>query len=518
MKLKATRVPGLPRLAWLATVRRDDPLVTVLHGETVEIVGDSFIACAWDGPFSEFGMFEATTVMGSGGHASSDVVSLCNGSHPFTELCSVRVGNELHIANSMSLLLAYTDDGPDLMYRYYHRDRVAAWKAGIVASPYRVPTRRDRDVLGYFGVDFEVGTDLEVVTKPKAVPGLPGAFSEYRATLAATVRRVVENATDTARRHPLRAITTLSTGFDSVASSVLGSEAGVRDAITFTMRGDHGDSGTPMGKVLGLNVVEYDNNAWRQLSSTPEIEFSASASGTSSVPFAVFDDGWNNSLVLAGGLGDEVWDIGPGDWGDGFAQPNAGTWSMQGAQEYSLRAGVLMFFVPTVGAVHFKEIEAISTSDEMRPWRLDVEYDRPIPRRIIEEAGVPRGSFAVTKRASTAVFKDQLLGPETLADFTQFWRDALARQSFVRRLRYRAELAATLPVTNLIGGVLLKLNRYLGTRKRIRMWVRHQSLPDAFRFHWAVTRLRDRYAAVLQHLDPGNAPPDSRPEGPADSL
>ena len=37
----------------------------------------------------------------------------------------------------------------------------------------------------------------------------------------------------------------------------------------------------------------------------------------------------------------------------------------------------------------------------MRPWRLDNSYDRPIPRRIAESAGLSRESFGMVKKAVT---------------------------------------------------------------------------------------------------------------------
>src|SRR2546427_8786426 len=33
------------------------------------------------------------------------------------------------------------------------------------------------------------------------------------------------------------------------------------------------------------------------------------------------------------------------------------------------------------------------------PWRLGSDYDRPIPRRILEEAGIPRRLFGNRKKA-----------------------------------------------------------------------------------------------------------------------
>jgi hypothetical protein len=43
-------------------------------------------------------------------------------------------------------------------------------------------------------------------------------------------------------------------------------------------------------------------------------------------------------------------------------------------------------------------ISKISDSPEMEPWRLHNSYDRPIPRRIAEAAGVDRGLFGVRKK------------------------------------------------------------------------------------------------------------------------
>lgn len=478
----------------------------------VEIIGDTFVAGVWDGPFADLGMLDATTVMGSGGRAANHGIAFCNATHPFDDLYSVLADDVVHISNSLPLLFASTDDGPDIHYRAYQSDRVARWHAGTATSPSATPTRRGREILVHTATDFVISLELEMTTTHKPVPPEPHRFTEYREMLATTVRRVVENATDGARHHPLKTLATLSAGYDSAASAVLGAEAGIRDAITFTTSG-HADSGTPIGKVLGMSVVEYDPAAWRDLSSEPEIEVAASASGSTVAALAVLDDGWNCSLVLNGGLGDDIWDVMLGDLGDGLSQSGAGTFVEASLHEYALRAGVVFFFIPTIGAVQYKEIRRITESDEMKPWIVGESYQRPIPRRIIEEAGVPRGSFATRKRAGAAVYTDTLLGPGAHADFEQFWATALSAQPPVRRLWYRTQIAIGVPLAKFFAGALFKLNRWLGVRKRMRLWVRHRAAPLAFRFNWAVGRLIDRYAAEL-----AAPPPDSRPVVPADSL
>jgi hypothetical protein len=67
--------------------------------------------------------------------------------------------------------------------------------------------------------------------------------------------------------------------------------------------------------------------------------------------------------------------------------------------EFRMRVGFLNASVPFFGCTRHPEIHAISTSVEMSPWSVGGSYDRPIPRRIAEEAGVPRDAFGVSKEA-----------------------------------------------------------------------------------------------------------------------
>src|SRR5205085_3012324 len=57
----------------------------------------------------------------------------------------------------------------------------------------------------------------------------------------------------------------------------------------------------------------------------------------------------------------------------------------------------LLFF----GATEQPSLTRIIDSAEMDPWRLPGKYDKPIQRRIAEQAGIPRGSFATVKRRAS---------------------------------------------------------------------------------------------------------------------
>ena len=60
--------------------------------------------------------------------------------------------------------------------------------------------------------------------------------------------------------------------------------------------------------------------------------------------------------------------------------------------------------IPFIGALRKPEIIAISRSAEMVSYSVGGIYDRPLARRLLEEAGVPRHLFGQRKRAMALVF------------------------------------------------------------------------------------------------------------------
>lgn len=72
--------------------------------------------------------------------------------------------------------------------------------------------------------------------------------------------------------------------------------------------------------------------------------------------------------------------------------------------EWRLVVGVIHLPLPYIGARRRAEIVEITESAEMDPWRLGTAYDRPIARRIAEEAGVPRQLFGQSKMGSVVLF------------------------------------------------------------------------------------------------------------------
>jgi hypothetical protein len=109
------------------------------------------------------------------------------------------------------------------------------------------------------------------------------------------------------------------------------------------------------------------------------------------------------AVVFTGYHGDKVWD----------AQMNGkylndqiirGDISGLNLSEIRLRGGFINVAVPFILARNIASIVKISRSAEMAPWRLNNAYDRPIPRRIAESAGIDRQLFGMRKKAVTRYY------------------------------------------------------------------------------------------------------------------
>jgi len=84
-----------------------------------------------------------------------------------------------------------------------------------------------------------------------------------------------------------------------------------------------------------------------------------------------------------------------------------------------------------MGARQKTDIVRITESSEMDSWRLGNTYDRPIPRRIAEEAGVPRHLFGQDKMASAVIFAPPAI-PHGKALRREFF-DYLAEEKIMAR-------------------------------------------------------------------------------------
>lgn len=138
--------------------------------------------------------------------------------------------------------------------------------------------------------------------------------------------------------------------------------------------------------------------------------------------------------------------------------------------EFRLRVGFSVFAPAWIGAAHKDAIHRITTATEMKPWSIDGKYDRPIPRRLGEEAGVPRHLFGQIKMQTFHSNLDHA-GAMTEQGFEDF--AAYCRQHQLATLAPRQGLAA------------------LAANEPLPDWWRS---PFLFTFHWGIERIRSRYS------------------------
>jgi hypothetical protein len=169
--------------------------------------------------------------------------------------------------------------------------------------------------------------------------------------------------------------------------------------------------------------------------------------------------------------------------------------------EFRLRIGFINVNPLFAGGLHLAAMRAISTAPDMQPWRVGGDYDRPIARRILEEAGVPRGIFGVGKAMSPRYrFRTPAdLSPAGRIDFESYLRSmrhsAPLRRTWYRglaRLRSGGERVARKIRRSIswTGGIIAE--SLIPVPRLYRAW---DDLD--FAMHWAHARIRARYAEAV---------------------
>ena len=392
MRFEFVPCATLPRLAWCAQLRQGSDAARVYHGPWVETREGWFVEGAWTGDFERGELDGARFNVGTGGVLRAGRAVFCTQSDMIERLYSVRVGAELFLSNSLVFLLAMTGDEPDPGFPFYYHALRAHYFDGIRRKHKAIHTRLRRRVALHDHCQVAVGPDLrlERIEKP-AVPR-PAGFAEYVALLEGVLASVLENAASPQRRHVRYAgLATVSGGYDSNALAVLLARLGVREALTFFDGAPGRDSGAEVARRLGMTVREYDRYAFRTTPGVDEAEFLSAHRGAD-VVLASCEEQLVGKVLVIGRYGDVVLGIDPRKMLGDFRTIRDFVAAGSSLLEFRLRVGFLNFNPLYAGGLHVPALHEIAQSEEMKPWRVGGSYDRPIARRILEEAGIPRGT------------------------------------------------------------------------------------------------------------------------------
>lgn len=387
---------ALPSLAWVAKVRQLEPnAVSLWCGDKVEVGSDFAVEGVWPGSFLDANFIESELFYGSGFKFTGEKWIFSCSCSTVDRLWCHQLDDAVTISNSLPSLLAIA--GVELIWGYA---KYAALVETIVRGrEYQkdYPINKGKLTLHYFENINVNKTGITISTKKGDTPSFD-CFQTYSDFLFDTATRIGENAKDGNRKFPVEVFSTVSRGYDSPVATIMAMAAGSKFAYTFSGARSlipRDDSGAEICYTLGISCKELDNGKDRI---KEEIWYWAANGSLQDMNFSILPYPSGVSVMFTGFNGDMVWSKSAFK-GDNFLKRKDSTGL--GFCEHRLMKGVIHCPVPFWGISRLDEIKKITFDNKMKPWSISGDYDRPIPRRILESAGVPRSYFGQKKSATT---------------------------------------------------------------------------------------------------------------------
>jgi hypothetical protein len=485
----------LPPLSWLAEV--SGPNVRLWCGAGVEVKDAGFFEGCWADDFAKFNFDQVVEVFGSGAKVSADAVRFVTPSHTLEALYVLERAGRISVSNSLAFLVSF--EQLELGFDFDIGTRFASILKGILHYE-RVLFRGEGWTLYrifYENIELRNGR-LKFTTVEHDLPFR--SFHEYRQHLLSTIEKTFANAGSPLRQRRFSPVATCSSGYDSPACAALASTLGCDEVLALrTARGGKADSGRAIAERFGMTVQEFQRDAKSKDRAFGEAEFLASGMGGEDYVLGALAPLCANKIVVNGFLGGTMWQVDYAPTTTIVRKDCSGS----SLTESRLRHGFVLLPVPFIGCTHHDQILHISGSAEMEPWRVGGEYDRPIPRRILEERGVPRHAFGYGKKGYSICFNYSALwwSPTALGDLKAFERRMLARrpirrQYLVRRVAHSAVvsgyyLAQKLCRTAKIGWLPRTIMKRLVPQFPI--YEHNNPRYGGMAFLWALAKVRSRY-------------------------
>ncbi|WP_088007126.1 hypothetical protein [Indiicoccus explosivorum] len=516
MIIKHVEVEGIPKLAWLLELDTDKPELTLHHGSWVEADEAFFVEGAWEGDFAEKGIRRAHTLMGSGGIVEDGNLFICCPAHTSEGLFSIQKNSRLYFSNSIPFLLTGADEKLDINYADYERDMLSI-SEGLSRYKRTIPTETGAPIHLHYFCNLKVAMDgtIEAVDKETVPPFRD--FDDYHRFLTSTLGKINDNAQHKLRKVRYEPIVFTSNGYDSTLCAALGKDIGCRTAVVYESKKSYKeDTGKPIVEALGYEtIIEREELDYRHHDA--DHEFVAAGELGTSIFFASAEQELEGKFLLSGQHGGKVWGLklaSNDDLKRSFFPDIA-------KKEFRLRVGFLNILIPFFGVMNHRSIFAISQSEEMLPWKLGTNYDRPIPRRIVEQKGVPRELFGITKsggagsslRFAGLGYLKKVMSPGSFEEFSAFYIQNWSRRKFmpgrhIRYLLYCGDIFLTM--RNIT--VLEKMFKISGWDKAYKC----SPWAPSYLFLWSTEKLKAVYGAGLAETGVSSEPAFKRSGADAD--
>ena len=310
---------------------------------------------------------------------------------------AIRVGEKLYLSNSLTFALVASGCELQTSYKQYVADMGSILYGMCSEKTVKSSPLAEGRQLRYLRCCIaEIDSQLNVKETIRRTGLEFKDFADYKQKVVSVLNAIKRNATDPKRLRPYGMIATISRGYDAPSACALAKEVGCDEVFTFVDKPD--DDGTEVAKALGYKTIHrVDSNAYRQ--NERYLEAEALASGEGGATFIAFEDLFRGKLLIIGSRGDSVYERSHVNANNDldFHVGNQLSQASQTIHENMLKNNSVTISIPLIGGDRWVDLKRISNSEEMVPFSVGGQYDRPIPRRLLEEAGVRREMFGQRK-------------------------------------------------------------------------------------------------------------------------
>ena len=494
------------KLGWLAVVNKAEKQINVVHGPSVECHTDWMVEGVWDDDFKKGAFHISENFFGSGIRVEDNNIYFVASSSRADRIFYCEDNEQYVFSNSLILILSYTGAQLDDNYDYIEESTSICRGLNEYKKEYRILHHEIKCFYQIFYENIKLNEKgISFQNRYKRIN--IDSYNQYYDIIMEVLQKLRANYESNARKYILSAYSTLSQGYDSTAVSCLVKNIGVKN-VFIANRIPHAlhlptlmkekAGALKIAKLLGYKTLCI--NSSRKSISEDELYFLAtnypkyntrSWSEVSLHGMAKYIESHNlSAVVFTGHHGDSVWDI---NLSDEFLNDERKTPSMMGfCQEMRIKAGFINIPVPIIEATNIKDIISISRSREMIPWRLDNDYDRPIPRRISEEAGVPRSMFGQKKRFIANLYLWPI-NPVLRRKFFKFLKKTKNISLIVLYIEYIIQFFCKFPFIN-----ILQVRMRSKSNERYYFLIKKNIDIYYSMVHWAICELTVRFSKIIK--------------------
>ncbi|MCE3267179.1 MAG: hypothetical protein K0S15_1888 [Solirubrobacterales bacterium] len=403
-------------MSWLCSI--DESGAALVVGDEVEEIRGGVFEGVWDGLFDLREPQRAEHYFGSGVIGNSGELLILTPKHTLEGVFSVedKRTRRLYFSNSLACVCCVAD----ISVSEEMRSRALQVKRGFYGYDSRLLENDEIALDKLVFYDYLIRRDGMAYRMPLPELKQFDDYAHYRSSVASVINVIAANALHTGRRQTYEPLAAVSAGYDSPACAALAKAAGCERAIT-TRTGRRGgvDSGRQVARALGLSLVERDRPPFHEredaamgetladLTDPDHFDLAAEFLATGMIGheanFVPFADVLPGTLLITGFQGGRYWDISEPPSRDAERMDSSGS-SMF---EFRSRLGFVHFPVPFIFVRSQEDVRTIGLSDEMKPYSIGGAYNRPVARRLAEDAGVPRTAFGQHNNASSVLFFPQ---------------------------------------------------------------------------------------------------------------